>query len=455
VSLAPAGTPTLLVPDQAHWASAGIDLSDLGIELVFTAAQAAALVVPAELPRALGAAVRELRIRFDDPRAVRALDAAVLPGEATSGLLEPSASHDDGSGGQSAQGEHSEHGDHAEHGQSPDQPAHEGHGGHGAEGHDHGDMMAVTGEPSRDGLVMEEIETVLGPLSPALPTGLTVRVSLDGDVVAEAEIGAAVAVPNAARPADPLARAAWVWAEARAVEGASLEPARVARHLAATEVERALSHLMWLVRFARLLGWPELVEQAERAARPLIGAHRALTVEPRATGVDVSPSTSLERVVGIVSSRRLRRRAHGLGRISPETCRERGLAGPIARASGLDDDLRAADPAYKALGFEPLVREGGDVETRARLRVDEAVAAVSLAAAALAAGELPPGDAAPTEGPRGPVDVTAQGRRANSHLAVGAAHARELAGAMAQGHELAGALVVIASFDLSPWRVGE
>ena len=48
---------------------------------------------------------------------------------------------------------------------------------HGHEHHAHGemshhDMMEVRGDPSADGLVMEDIETVLGPVFAGLPTGL-------------------------------------------------------------------------------------------------------------------------------------------------------------------------------------------------------------------------------------------------------------------------------------------
>ena len=82
-------------------------------------------------------------------------------------------------------------------------------------------MMAIVGEPSADGLVMEEIELSHGPVGTALPGGLRLDVTLDGDVVGHCEVTAllragapdragAAGPRNAPHPApDLLAPAAW------------------------------------------------------------------------------------------------------------------------------------------------------------------------------------------------------------------------------------------------------
>lgn len=51
----------------------------------------------------------------------------------------------------------------------------------------------------------------------------------------------------------------------------------------------------------------------------------------------------------------------------------------VARAAGVAEDARIGDPAYQALGFEPVVREDGDAHARWRQRLAEAVQALELA----------------------------------------------------------------------------
>ena len=502
-------TQALVVPDAAHWAAGGVDLAERGIEPTWTPASADRLVVSAALPPQLAEAVREAALRLGRPDAVSVVEEVVVPGEPTHGQLSSSpgddgttapkraaAERESGHGGHGAdaQGDGPDaHGDHhrdeREHGETPDhggsheheaahdhgehRDSHSPHhrGGHDepehgratahAEGHDahaHGDahdphaMMVVSGAPGRDGLVMEDIETVLGPLAPSLPTGLLVRTKLGGDVVAAAEVETSLVAPTNGTP-DPLARAAWAWARARAAEGASLSPPLVARHLAATEVERALSHLMWLARLARLLGWLELADECERGARPLIGVHRALSIDAAEVDPEELARTAMNDVVGLLGRPgALRRRTRGLAWVSEGEARDRGLRGPLARASGLEADVRSLDPAYGALGFEPQLREEGDAEARTRLRAEEAAAAVRLARAALEARELPADEDRAVEGPRGPLVVARDGSEGEVR-APGSAAARGLAGELALGLELAAGLVVIASFDLSPWAV--
>ncbi|MCR3747436.1 NADH-quinone oxidoreductase subunit D [Lentzea californiensis] len=81
----------------------------------------------------------------------------------------------------------------------------------------------------------------------------------------------------------------------------------------------------------------------------------------------------------------------GLGVLPYEDALAYGVTGPIGRASGVDFDLRRDDPlpAYKALGFSPVVRAEGDAAARVRCLVDEVVKSVELARACLE--QLPQG----------------------------------------------------------------
>jgi Ni,Fe-hydrogenase III large subunit/Ni,Fe-hydrogenase III component G len=66
-------------------------------------------------------------------------------------------------------------------------------------------------------------------------------------------------------------------------------------------------------------------------------------------------------------------RVEGTGRLDREKARPLGCVGPVARASGIDMDARRDHPyaAYRNLSFRVPVRDGGDVDARTRVRVDE------------------------------------------------------------------------------------
>jgi NADH-quinone oxidoreductase subunit D len=66
-------------------------------------------------------------------------------------------------------------------------------------------------------------------------------------------------------------------------------------------------------------------------------------------------------------------RTRGIGLLSAEDAIALGQSGPVLRASGVDWDLRKADPylAYGELDFDVPVYFGGDVYDRYRIRVDE------------------------------------------------------------------------------------
>jgi Ni,Fe-hydrogenase III large subunit len=140
------------------------------------------------------------------------------------------------------------------------------------------------------------------------------------------------------------------------------------------------------------------------------------------------------------------------------------LRGPAARASGIAGDLRTDDPAYRALGFAPVVREGGDALARLEVRLAEIEQSLDLVAAAGTIGPVEnavrmhaEGDGvASIETPRGGATLRLGVRGGYVHVAAldtpSTAHATLLP-AVAEGRELADALVAIASLDLSPWEI--
>jgi NADH:ubiquinone oxidoreductase subunit D len=66
-------------------------------------------------------------------------------------------------------------------------------------------------------------------------------------------------------------------------------------------------------------------------------------------------------------------RTQGVGVISKELAQEVGLSGPLARASGLDFDLRRAEPysSYEDFDFKVPVERAGDCYARYRVRMVE------------------------------------------------------------------------------------
>jgi Ni,Fe-hydrogenase III large subunit/Ni,Fe-hydrogenase III component G len=78
-------------------------------------------------------------------------------------------------------------------------------------------------------------------------------------------------------------------------------------------------------------------------------------------------------------------RLDGTGRLSARTARDHGTLGFVARASGLDVDVRRDHPfaAYRELGVRVPVLEGGDVRARTLVRVQEARESARLVQRAL------------------------------------------------------------------------
>jgi Ni,Fe-hydrogenase III large subunit/Ni,Fe-hydrogenase III component G len=117
-------------------------------------------------------------------------------------------------------------------------------------------------------------------------------------------------------------------------------------------------------------------------------------------GVDLSGEVAaivadFEEIVAITMANTLvLDRLRGTGVLSYEIARDHGVLGYVARASGLDADVRRDHPfaAYDRLAFEVPVLTAGDVEARALIRVAEVREAMRLIRQAIA--EMPAGELA-------------------------------------------------------------
>ena len=259
----------------------------------------------------------------------------------------------------------------------------------------------------RDDLELDQLKLRLGPLLPSLPSGLVLDVALQGDVVQSAAVGDNPYRLYAGDPV-PAAPAPGLF------ERACHQPVRIAE----LERARARHHLRWAAGLARLVGLEAL-------------GVRLTTLSARLAASE--ESAQAERLLT-----RIGRSRWVAGTFAGGDLDDAGLAGlgPVARAAGSGEDARSHDPAYRALGFEPVMGEGGDTPGRVRQRLAEAVQALRLATAA--------GDATTTvsgvvEGPRGRL-----GRGAPPPSAA----LVDLVAGVVEGLEWGDAVAAIASLDL-------
>jgi hypothetical protein len=448
----------LIVPDEETWLCWGDGLKDSTIQAA-EPGRVRVLVLPERVPDALVPAVRAIWAEMPGDRSARTYGASLSGVPAAAVVAGPSFADDAEEPSDARAGD--EHGDGDDH-------------------DDDGDTMAITGEASADGLVMETLEVEAGPLCAALPGGLVVSATLDGDVVADCEVRQTLEQGGETDPPDAWSPVAWGVAELTALEavaGATVRPEAAWLRLAGVEVERALNHLAWLHRFCRLLGWSRMTRCLRRLLATFVPAGDSVAPDiatPALSGAandDVRTALLLAEAAArtmsdeLSRSRLLAHRTAGLGRVSSGDAARSGLTGPAARASGLVLDARAEDPGYEALGFRPIVHEHGDAHARTLVRAREAVQSISLAVAAIAsASDASRRQAKPVfcdrsgvvvEGARGPLRVHLGASERPQRTVPGADAARHAAAAGAVGREWGAALVTVASFDLSPWRVGQ
>ena len=226
-----------------------------------------------------------------------------------------------------------------------------GQGGTGMTGGTpYGRPMAELG-PDRDGLRLDILPLRVGPFFPRFPSGLTLDMKLAGDIVIET-----------ADPTNPFVGttdAGQVRMGLRPFIRALSEPVLVAE----LELARAREHLRWL---ADALVATELRSLGLRALR--------LAVSP--TPPDVDSLRSLSRVLG--RTQVLGWSTRNVGRVPAGELEGLGT-GPVGRAAGLTDDARIEDPAYRDLGFQPIVQSAGDAAARWRQRLAEATQSLALA----------------------------------------------------------------------------
>ncbi len=190
------------------------------------------------------------------------------------------------------------------------------------------------------------------------------------------------------------------------------------------ELERIHSHLLWLGVLAENVGFTTIFMYAWRdreivldIMEDLSGGRIAHAVNIIG-GVRIDPEPKqrdsirhrldelqeqVDTLLDVVQHEQsLRVRTRGVGQTTKELVRHHCVVGPVARAVGVDEDLRRDAPyaAYDRLSFEVVTESGGDVWATALVRVRETVESLALCHQIL--DELPPGDVAARAGRRVP-----------------------------------------------------
>ena len=336
------------------------------------------------------------------------------------------------------------------------------------------ELLVNLRDPSEREIATEDVIVSVGPVQEATAGPMQMLLLMDGEQVIRADVRSGFASRGLldqlrtrswsdgavlAEALDPLAPVTGRIAYVRALEQLhGIEPPEEAQHIrdVALRVERASSHLTWLVRFARLLAYDALTATARRAA--LAAAHVAApsggivpggwapTVEwrPDARALKELATETRRLTTRVRSDRLLALRTRGVGVVTPERGRAVGVSGPLLRAS--------ATAPGDALG-RTLARL--DAATEDLLEVAARVARPLAAPDPRPLCDVPPSGVgrASVEGPRGTVTFalrSAAGTQpadiewsppSRAHLA--------LVADVVTGLTLPDALAAVASLDLS------
>ena len=168
-----------------------------------------------------------------------------------------------------------------------------------------------------------------------------------------------------------------------------------------SELSRIQSHLLWLGLGADALGFESLFMQCWRIREGVLDLFDRTTGGRLIHSVNriggVKRDISDEDLGGIVKTLdgigkafadvtrvfledpSIRHRLGGLGVLSADDVKALGTVGPMARASGVAQDIRAEGGGlYEALSFTPIVETAGDCLARCKVRVREVPQSIEL-----------------------------------------------------------------------------
>ncbi len=280
----------------------------------------------------------------------------------------------------------------------------------------------------------DDVVLDLGPHHPSTHGALRLRLRLDGEVIVgcEPEVGflhrgveklfevrdyrQIIVLANRHDWLSAFANELGVVLAVERMLGIEVPPRAVWLRTLLAELNRVLHHLMFLGSYPAELGRAPLstLHQRERvlAVMEELSGGRMHYMFNRVGGLkEELPEGWLARAAGAVADVRralpgieeaslgdpaFRERTVGVGVLDETAARAHGVSGPVARASGLDLDLRRDEPslAYGALGdvLRVVGRTEGDAYARFSVLVDQVAVSLDLVDACLdRVRTLPPG----------------------------------------------------------------
>ena len=181
------------------------------------------------------------------------------------------------------------------------------------------------------------------------------------------------------------------------------------------ELSRLHSHLLWLGLFADAFGFESLFMHCWRLRETVLDIFekttggRVIFSVCKVGGVrkDVDNET-LNGIVAelnkikteikeltdvFIADRSVKNRTLGVGVLTKEAAIELGAVGPMARGSGIVQDMRLTGKGiYDELHFEPMIETGGDSYARTIVRIRELLQSIDMIGEA--ASKIPDGDIA-------------------------------------------------------------
>lgn len=184
--------------------------------------------------------------------------------------------------------------------------------------------------------------------------------------------------------------------------GVKVPPRALYLRMLAEEIKRVASHLFNVAIMAHIIGYKSLfmhvmeVREIMQDVKETVYGNRMdlaansiggvkYDIDENLTGFIESSLQRLEKhvqeIIGIYTKdRMILRRTQGVGVIGAEDVARYGLVGPVARGSGVVMDVRRDAPyaAYAELDFEVITEQGGDVHSRAMVRLREVMESVKI-----------------------------------------------------------------------------
>ncbi len=205
------------------------------------------------------------------------------------------------------------------------------------------------------------------------------------------------------------------WGYAAAVEGLmEIDVPDRAEYLRTIfhELSRIHSHLLWLGLLADAMGFESLFMNCWRLRESILdifekttGGRVILSFTKIGGQFRDVPKESISEIEATLKSMRkelqtimsvflddasVRNRMCGVGLLSRKEISELGAVGPVARGSGVNNDVRCLDIGrYKELGFKPIMETTGDCYSRCKVRMMEVFQSIDLILGAI--GMIPEG----------------------------------------------------------------